>query len=97
MNLPPFFHLSPAVQRALRQRQPLVALETAVVTHGLPHPVNLNLATDMEAEVRAGGAVPATIGVVRGKVCIGLDTADLAHLASDKPMRKISRRDYGAA
>ncbi len=85
------------MQRAQRQRQPLVALETAVVTHGLPHPVNLTLATDMEAEVRAAGAVPATVGVVRGKVYIGLDTADLAHLATDKPMRKISRRDFGIA
>ncbi len=97
MNPPPFFKISPAVQRALRLRQPLVALETAVVTHGLPHPVNLTLATDMEAEVRTGGAVPATIGVVAGKVCIGLETTDLAHLAADKPMRKISRRDFSAA
>ncbi|GAB4535381.1 MAG: pseudouridine-5'-phosphate glycosidase [Anaerolineales bacterium] len=97
MTLPSFFQFSSAVQRAIRLRQPVVALETAVVTHGLPHPVNLNLATDMEAEVRSGGAVPATVGVVRGKVCIGLDTADLAHLATDKPMRKISRRDFSAA
>jgi len=97
VNLPPFFQLSPAVQRAIRLRQPLVALETAVVTHGLPYPTNLTLATDMEAEVRAGGATPATVGVVRGKVCIGLDTADLAHLASEQPVRKISRRDFGAA
>lgn len=97
MNLPSFFKISPAVQRALRLRQPLVALETAVVTHGLPHPVNLTLATDMEAEVRTGGAVPATIGVVGGKVCIGLETADLAHLAAEEPMRKISRRDFSVA
>ncbi len=97
MNLPSFFSFSPEVQRARRLRQPLVALETAVVTHGLPYPVNASLAADMEAEVRAHGAVPATVGVVRGKVCIGLEGSDLEHLAADKPMRKISRRDFGAA
>ncbi len=97
MNLPSFYSFSPEVQRARRLGQPLVALETAVVTHGLPYPVNASLAADMEAAVRSRGAVPATVGVVRGKVCIGLQPEDLQHLAADKPMRKISRRDFGAA
>ena len=97
-KLPPSFQLSPEVGRAQGQKQPVVALESTVITHGLPYPSNLTLAEDMENEVRGQGAVPATIAVLDGAVCIGLNPAQLLQLAQPgKDVRKISTRDYGAA
>jgi pseudouridine-5'-phosphate glycosidase len=88
--------LSSDVARALRGAAPLVALESTVITHGLPHPHNLNLARDMESAVRAEGAVPATVAVLDGQVRVGLTGAELERLARDRGL-KISRRDLGAA
>jgi len=64
----------------LRLKQPLVALESTVITHGLPYPQNLQLAEDMEAEVRQQGSVPATIAIVQGKVVIGADIGGIPEL-----------------
>jgi len=97
-KLPPSFQLSPEVERAQAQKQPLVALESTVITHGLPYPSNLTLAEDMENEVRGQGAVPATIALLDGAVCVGLNPAQLLQLSQPgRGMRKISTRDYGAA
>ncbi len=97
-KLPPSFQLSPEVERAQAQKQPLVALESTVITHGLPYPSNLTLAEDMENEVRSQGSVPATIALLGGKVCVGLNPAQLLQLSQPgQAMRKISTRDYGAA
>ena len=76
---------------------PVVALESTVVTHGLPRPQNLSLAHDMEAAIREEGAVPATIGVLKGKVRIGMSEADLDELANDPKPRKVSQRDFATA
>lgn len=76
---------------------PLVALESTVITHGLPYPENLRLAQEMEDEVRASGAVPATIAVLEGKVCVGLNQVQLERLASganEAGYHKISSRDF---
>ncbi len=76
---------------------PLVALESTVITHGLPFPDNLRLAQDMENEVRASGAVPATIAVLEGKVCAGLNQVQLERIASgvnEADFHKISSRDF---
>jgi len=89
--------LSPDVQQAIRLKQPIVALETAVVTHGLPHPQNLELACDLEAVIRTAGATPATIGLIDGKIHVGLSKEELERLATEPKMRKISRRDFGIA
>ena len=97
-NIPDNFLLSAEVATALNQNQPLVALETTVITHGLPHPANLSLARDMEKEIRSQGAVPATIGLMDGKVHIGLQDAELERLAAaEKGIRKVSCRDFGIA
>jgi pseudouridine-5'-phosphate glycosidase len=97
-SLPPFFSLSAEVIRAMALNLPLVALESTVITHGLPAPQNLNLAKNMEAEVRAHGAVPATVGVIDGTVCIGLNGAQLERLAEGRGgMVKISTRDFAPA
>ena len=75
------FQIAPEVKRALGTGGAVVALETAVLTHGLPQPVNFELACDMEAAVREEGAVPATIGVVEGQIVVGLPRPDLQRLA----------------
>lgn len=71
------------VQAALTRGAPVVALESTIVAHGLPWPDNLAIARDLESAVRAAGAVPATIAVVGGRACIGLDEATLEQLARD--------------
>lgn len=75
------FRLSPDVAAALARRAPVVALESTVVTHGLPRPQNLELARRLEAVVREEGAVPATVGILGGEVRVGLTDADLDRLA----------------
>jgi pseudouridine-5'-phosphate glycosidase len=98
MTLPPHFILHPEVKAALKARRPVVALESAVITHGLPRPENLLLAQQLEQEVREQAAVPATIALLGGNVHIGLSTEELDYLASGKdPARKISVRDFGVA
>ena len=91
------FFLFPAVLRALDLNLPLLALESTVLTHGLPRPQNLGLARDMERVVRENGATPATIAVLEGKVIVGLTDAQLEQLANAENPRKISRRDFAAA
>ncbi len=89
--------LTPEVVEALQTRRPIVALESTVITHGLPWPQNLELARRMEATVREGGACPATIAVLKGEVKVGLSDAELEYLAQAKGVMKVSRRDYPVA
>jgi pseudouridine-5'-phosphate glycosidase len=81
----PFFQISGDVRRAVSLGFPVVALESTVITHGLPSPYNLSLARDMEAAVRDEGATPATIGVLEGVVRVGLTDYDLELLANRPP------------
>ena len=76
---------------------PLLALESTVITHGLPRPQNLELARSMERVVCANGATPATIAVLDGEIHVGLTEAELERLANEPNVRKISRRDFAAA
>ena len=76
--------IAPEVAEALEARRPVVALESTIISHGLPRPRNLEVAHDVEAAVRSAGAVPATIALVRGEVRVGLD---------DDALRKIAERD----
>lgn len=87
----------PSLSQAIRDNQPIVALESAVITHGLPRPQNLQLARSMEAEVQAQNALPATIALMDGKIHIGLDGDELERLVNASYARKISRRDFGIA
>ncbi len=75
----------------------IVALESTVITHGLPRPQNLILAQDMEQAVRAEGATPATIAVLDGKIQTGIDSAQLARLANANDAIKVSLRDFATA
>jgi pseudouridine-5'-phosphate glycosidase len=75
----------------------MVALESTVITHGLPRPQNLRLARDMERTIRENGAMPATIAILDGKIRVGLTDAELERLANEDHVRKISRRDFATA
>jgi len=83
----------PDVAEALAARRPVVALESTIISHGLPRPQNLQIARDIEADVRAGGATPATIAVVDGDPHIGLDDAALTRIAGGDDVVKASVRD----
>lgn len=90
--------IHPEVEDALAHGKPVVALETALVTHGLPFPSSLEVPLSLEEIVRSTGSIPATIGMIDGRVKIGLERDELERLASrrGKPS-KISRRDIAAA
>ena len=95
--LPKHFLRSETIIYAQNAGLPIVALESAVVTHGLPVPQNINLARDMEAEVRAHGATPATIALLAGKIHVGITDSQLTTLGHMENTRKISLRDFGIA
>ncbi|HEY0049628.1 MAG TPA: pseudouridine-5'-phosphate glycosidase, partial [Pyrinomonadaceae bacterium] len=85
------------VAAALRDKQPVVALESTVIAHGLPFPQNLETARRLEQIVRENGATPATVAVFDGEFCAGLNEAQIERLADNKNIRKISRRDLPIA
>jgi pseudouridine-5'-phosphate glycosidase len=87
--------IHPEVADALASGRPVVALESTIISHGLPRPANLRVAREIEDSVRAGGAVPATIAVVGGVPCIGLDDDALRTVATDDAVVKVSVRDLG--
>jgi pseudouridine-5'-phosphate glycosidase len=88
--------VSEVVTRALAEHRGVVALETTVVTHGLPHPQGLEVAAAMEARVTAAGAVPATIGVLEGRVRVGLSREELARLAATPGIAKLNLSNLAA-
>jgi pseudouridine-5'-phosphate glycosidase len=92
----PLFDLSPFVSAALKAGRPVVALETTLVTHGLPHPAGVRAAAALEAEVVATGAVPATIGVLDGRVRVGLSVAELERLATASDTAKLNLSNLAA-
>jgi len=85
--------LSDDISTALVVGRPIVALESTVIAHGLPHPQNFETARGMERTVRENGAVPATIAILNGELRVGLTENQLEYLATGKNIRKISRRD----
>jgi pseudouridine-5'-phosphate glycosidase len=95
------FHMnikfSPEVSDALNAGRPVVALESTVIAHGLPHPQNLETARGLEAIIRENSAMPATIAVFGGEFCVGLSDAQIEELATRNDIRKISRRDLPVA
>ncbi|MFF0214584.1 pseudouridine-5'-phosphate glycosidase [Streptomyces vinaceus] len=89
--------LSEEVREALERRLPVVALESTIIAHGLPRPRNLAVGEELEALVRAEGAVPATIAVVDGVAHAGLDKAQLERIAGGEGVRKLGHRDLAPA
>jgi pseudouridylate synthase len=89
----PLLDIAPEVREALAARRPVVALESTVIAHGMTYPQNLETALAVEAIVRAGGAVPATIAVIGGRLKAGLSEAEITHIAKAKDVMKTTARD----
>ena len=96
MTGPPV-RLSDEVDEALRERRPVVALESTIIAQGLPRPRNLEVARELEDIVRQRGACPATMAVLDGVACVGLAQAQLVRVAEDPSLRKLGRRDVPVA
>lgn len=94
MNLNQYLKISPAVQKALDEGRPVVALESTIISHGMPYPQNLETARLCETEARKHGVEPATVAVIGGKLCAGLTDEELEYLAkAGTKVTKASRRD----
>ncbi|XP_044297157.1 uncharacterized protein LOC123028896 isoform X4 [Varanus komodoensis] len=85
--------IHPCVKEAMDSGRPVVALESAIITHGMPYPQNLSVAREVEEVVRTNGSVPATIGILNGSIHVGLQDKELEFLARCKNVVKVSRRD----
>ena len=83
------------VLAAIKAGKPVVALESTVISHGLPRPTNLEVAQQCEAAIRSAGVIPATVGIISGQIVVGLDADQLELLAMSENVRKVSRRDFG--
>ncbi|GAB4401729.1 MAG: pseudouridine-5'-phosphate glycosidase [Anaerolineales bacterium] len=93
----PHLQISIEVARALNLGAPIVALESTVITHGLPQPQNLELARNMEKQVRGVEAIPATIALLDGKIRLGLSDEELIRLSESEATLKVSHRDFATA
>jgi pseudouridine-5'-phosphate glycosidase len=82
------------VQHAIDNNLPIVALETTIISHGMPYPQNIQMAKEVEEIIRQNGAVPATIGIMEGKIKIGLNDRELEEFATNQSVAKVSRRDF---
>jgi pseudouridine-5'-phosphate glycosidase len=88
-----FLQFSPEVQAARDAGKPIVALESTIISHGMPYPQNVQTAREVEQVIRDAGAVPATIAIIDGRICVGLDGEQLELLGQSKEAIKVSRRD----
>lgn len=93
MNHKPYLDIKEEVLKALESGAPVVALESTIISHGMPYPENVEMAKKVEAIVRENGAVPATIAIMDGKIKVGLSNEDLETLAKSNQVSKVSRRD----
>ena len=89
----PFLLFSPEVAAARTTGKPVVALESTIISHGMPYPQNVQTAREVEQVIRDAGAVPATIAIIDGKICVGLSEEQLELLGSSPDAMKVSRRD----
>ncbi len=88
-----FLQLSPEVAAARASGKPVVALESTIISHGMPYPQNVTTAQEVEHIIRDAGAVPATIAIIEGKICVGLTSEQLELLGTSPDAMKVSRRD----
>lgn len=85
------------VAEALRAERPVIVLESTIIAHGLPRPQNVTVALQAEEEARSLGAVPATVGILEGRIVIGLDPGQIERLGTEEGVLKVSRRDFAYA
>ncbi|MCF7924513.1 MAG: pseudouridine-5'-phosphate glycosidase [Candidatus Izimaplasma sp.] len=88
-----FLEIKAEVKEALENNKPVVALESTIISHGMPYPDNVKMAKKVEAIIKSEGAIPATIAIMDGKIKIGLTDEDLEILAKSNNVQKVSRRD----
>ncbi len=88
-----YLQIHPEVATALAEGKPVVALESTIISHGMPYPDNIRTAREVEDIVRNNGAIPATIAIINGKLCVGLDANQLELLGNSKDVWKVSLRD----
>ncbi len=88
-----FIDLSSKVKEAIKNGDPVVALESTIISHGMPYPTNIETAKSLEKVIEENGAVPATIAVINGKIKIGLNESELEYMATGKEILKLSRMD----
>ena len=88
-----YLDVNPEVSRALDEGRPVVALESTIIAHGMPYPKNVETALAVEEVIRSNGAVPATIGILGGRIKIGLTKEEIEYMAHAENVLKVSRRD----
>ena len=93
MKLNSYLDIHPEVENALNSKQPIVALESTIISHCMPYPENIETALMVEDTVRANNAIPATIAIIKGRLKVGLTKKEIEFLATNDEVRKISRRD----
>lgn len=88
-----YLEIHPNVEKALKENKAVVALESTIIAHGMPYPQNVETALKVEEIIRNNGAVPATVGIINGKIKVGLSTEEIEHMAKSDEVVKVSRRD----
>ena len=97
MKLNDYLDFHPDIENALKNNLPIVALESTIISHGMPYPKNIETALMVEETVRSNNAVPATIAIIKGRLKIGLTEKEIEFLATNEEIKKISRRDLAVA
>jgi len=89
-----YFEISEEIQIALKDRKPVVALESTLISHGLPYPINLDVAKSSMNAVRSSGSIPATIAIINGKIKVGLNNDDINILSQNNNIEKVSSHNF---
>ena len=97
MKLNDYLDIHPDVENAIKNKLPIVALESTIISHGMPYPNNIETALMVEDTVRSNNAIPATIAIIKGRLKVGLTNKEIEFLATNNKVRKISRRDLAIA
>ena len=97
MKLNSYLDVHPEVENALNSKLPIVALESTIISHGMPYPENIETALMVEDAVRVNNVIPATIAIIKGRLKVGLTNKEIEFLATNNEVRKVSRRDLAIA
>ncbi|WP_435190436.1 pseudouridine-5'-phosphate glycosidase [Pseudothioglobus sp. nBUS_23] len=93
MKYTDYLDIHPDVEKAIKNKEPVVALESTIISHGMPYPKNVETALMVEDTVRSNKAVPATIAIINGRLKVGLTNEEIEFLATNEEVKKVSRRD----
>jgi pseudouridine-5'-phosphate glycosidase len=93
MTFSDYLDIHPDVEDAIKDKKPIVALESTIISHGMPYPKNVETALMVEETVRSNGAIPATIAIINGRIKVGLTDEEIEFLATNEEVKKVSRRD----